>query len=642
LEKITVVYYQTEQMHKISVSLHLFPSLTRKNPMADIFTIQSVNGGLSRRIVDPELLRVCKEMEDHLSNRSAGILATDKFSYRVFPVMAQLDATTIIVAVTAGNATLFRALVLAKTVLAMPNRSEKQGQNSWTVPGMPGDVINEAFYTAIKAAVAEEFPAKPGVPQQIASLDATMLSANLNITDRGAMLQIADTAIKSGELALGNMIRQSEQAANASQAFTQYGLNIGMLPSGSTLYVEPRFTDDVCAAIDGTHARASWSLELYAKQPSVVGGQARQVKLATIAGYTDFKWDSSDGSIDPAKPGYSLDGKKLTNRFLADHVITFVDTGSMPSTETVLLAMALTPLIVSNRRWVTQFFTAHQNDPTLAKWRHLGGLGIEGLRDHNSGTFGPNIELSSNMALEASRLIDDLVGPQSVFSMAITRTGFDRVTYQGLNAALATGDNPKLQTSTWQILVNAANNLTLGQFGAKMGSHGLNNQINMAAQPGVNDYYVPVGTLSGPNGGYNTQDIDYLALANTAGEHHPDVLRQWTDTQNVGGYEWPASRRLATQLQIIQEVFGGNLRLSLVDVGRVVRLNANMMNCLSEAVRDALAAQGVRLEVPDDNRFSTISQGRANAGQAGYISGAVFAGVNNQPVGRAGPNNLGW
>lgn len=609
----------------------------------DIFSLNASGGSMLRHSVPPALKAVCAAMQEHLSDHRARGVDSASNTYMVFPISGNLDATTIIVAVTHSNVTLYRTLVLGSTVLGMPARTEKLGQASWSVPGMPGDVITDTFHRTVAEIVRAQMPAN----HRVVALGATMLDTRLDINDSMAMVKIADEAIKAAEVAIAEQsqrvaIEEAKTKGLVTPSFPPLGMRLSLLQEGDTLLIETRFNDDVCRGADGAVYRRSWSLALFAKRNGGGGvAGARQIPLAMISGYTDFQWDASNGIIDPTRPGYSTDGKKLTCRYLPNHIITCVDTGSMPSTEMALLALGAAPLIVGNRRWLSQFFNSHNGDQNLMQWRDLGGLGIEGLREPNSEIFGPKIELGSNMVNEAVRMVNDLVNDNSVFSIAISRTGFDQVTLQGLAAALSLNEKSDQQRTAWARLVTGANNLTGGKFGGLMSKNGLDMEHNWTVQDGVNDYYVPIGHLTAAGGGqYVTQDVDYLTLAAVAGEQFPDILRKWTDTQNVNEHDWPPTRRLAMMITIIQEALPG-MRLTVTDIGRHARLGSNFMNCLSEAIRDSISSNGIRLEFPDDVRFSVGGQGRANSGNAGYVNAGVFANSFNQPQ-RSSSGGLAW
>ncbi len=321
-------------------------------------------------------------------------------------------------------------------------------------------------------------------------------------------------------------------------------------------------------------------------------------ELSSVDGYIDLVY------APPQQQAFNQ--PPITQHYYPRFVITRADTEIDAVTmELQLLALSTTTLLSRNHAWAGVFRPRPVKGVDL---RDIGAIGYEVNFTGDQNAKPEYIDTKSNdFDLNALyQFVSMAINDGLIYSMDVEEVGELSWIHQ---AFLAEANNNR---DAHQMILDAANNLTMGHFG----------QIYQGGQICVDDNNrVHLGHYTDENGQRrDLRDIDYLALLNLAGKNDPNVVVEWGNTFDQT--DVPMEIRLEKRAKILKAMLGS----SLVIKGYARRITFNP--AFLEALNLACAKAGLSI------RPNNLIQEFSGVGARGNFTAANFA------LGGQGANTL--
>ncbi len=293
-----------------------------------------------------------------------------------------------------------------------------------------------------------------------------------------------------------------------------------------------------------------------------------------------------------------------TQKYVARVVITNILCNKSYSPASILLALYTAMSLSENNNWVQYFRPIHTQGIDL---KDIGALGIEANFEGNKNGFGSRIDTKAESfsLADLGTLVSSLIQPSLIYSIDIPESG-PQTWYESIFAAAA--DN--VQGAIDQ-LVSAANDLTNNHFGRFWTGKSI---INSTADSRIHlGYYV-----DRENKLRDIRDIDYIAVANYAGESNIRMIQTWSDTFNMANIREDV--RLFHRKRVIMSCTGE--RAEITGFARRVTFDANFLDALAKGIQACGMAVGINTPLSGD----LFNNERA---AASFMSSAMFATQNN-------------
>lgn len=252
----------------------------------------------------------------------------------------------------------------------------------------------------------------------------------------------------------------------------------------------------------------------------------KQAKFSEISSFVDTIWYpvAEQGGFANAFAPQQL---AMTQKYVARQVITSIENNFATTPAAVLLALSTSLAIREPKHWI-QAFRPLANTRSGVDIKDVGHLNIEGnipvpqgpgiLAPDPSG-FGLPIDTKADdfKAEQLGMYITALFQKDLIIALDVPEYG-PQMHYLGVFAAAA-----RNFPGAYQLIVNAANQLTNGSFGATFPRAA---QIFAAPPERVHaGYWTDVSGQA-----RDIRDFDHVAVANLVGKRHPQMLREWSDT----------------------------------------------------------------------------------------------------------------
>lgn len=410
-----------------------------------------------------------------------------------------------------------------------------------------GDVYDSNLYAIIEGLVSETYGSKN---LNIHEAGSMVLPGELEPEDFEAIRRVLFNATQACYTIMENNVGGSEEP-----------FNVGFVDQADQLKARLEYAPQDAINAVGLPVRSDLNITLQgaaAAQSNVYFEQVRE--LTSVDCFVDLVFTP------PNQPAYGQrpETQTYTPRVVMTRVDTEVDAITM---ELELLALSTSTLVSRNMVWAGVFRPRH--NVKGIDLRDIGAIGYD-VAMEKEGVFKKVDTKGQDFTPQhLYQMLGMYVHQRPAMSMDIEEVGELSWIHQ---AFIASANGNQLAT---QMILEAANNLTLGQFqniypGGPICQDD-NNRIHLG-------YYTDEsGKVR------DIRDFDYLAMLNLAGKEDPQVVIDWANTFDQT--DVPLEIRLERRWKILQGVVAGKLHLK--GYARRVTFNPAFLEALNQACHAA-------------------------------------------------------
>jgi hypothetical protein len=429
-------------------------------------------------------------------------------------------------------------LIIEPAVYELPPRQGMsfQGQPSFVIDRVPGEVIDSIYIETVMKTVREEYA---GNDYPLREAGFRVIWSDTELVDKKTVYAIAADAVQAASQAIAPYISpdSSELRFDAVDRDVRFSLDI---EAGHS----PHFS------IQGTPVRSDVRLRLTMAMPPMRGQQGpnreNKMEFGTVHGFFDI---------------IPLTDSKFLPRFVITELALAHAMPNSVSAQMLLLTMATT--LVENGRWMDTF---------LRSVNILSHRDLKHIHPHLSGAPEPE---------QAIRLMKERFAGGLVFSMDCPLASDSSWRYD-VWAAGAHSPSPAGVTAV-RTIVEAANILTAGRFDK--------NHEPSSSMLVTENNVILMGYYIGSDGGHHDlRDLDDLMVA-TLTERDPDMLDAWRDTHMR--VDLPLDLRIHKRRQITSAVLG---KVHYQDTATRVSFGGEFLSGLQESLRDV----GLAVSMPPE------------------------------------------
>ena len=498
-----------------------------QQPSKQAFSFRDLGGfsrsAMSRNPASEVLSKLNKalvELYDEVMDKS--------FEYQLIPVdmhnTTQLSVSVLILCV---RDKLFPAIGVAYHTLIIEGSIEQPVPKFVTINGNNVEIyktVGEADDMTMKS-VVRDIVTKSYSNMPLWECASCVIPRDFNIADAHALHRIASNAslAASSELQIRNSNFVDMNLSNAQQ--------------DSNLIVRTTFGNNETSNAVGQPVRSDINIDFTAAPTQNQNQQTveRIANIARVNGFMDMIWAPADVQQSNI---FNPQAQANFKRYAARFVITSLESERVLTMNSQLLALVPAFSLAEENKWINAFNRTNFSD--AIDIHDIGAIGIEVNFDNSPTKYGKRIDTSKNsfQPQHMHQLVGATFHDGMVLSMDISECGPD-TWFNGFLGAAAQGDMGALKA-----IISSANELTNGCFLRNFDT----------AQPilfdELNRIHLGHYTVNGVR--KDIREIDYLAVLNLAGEKHPELGQDWSDTFNKTQY--PLDLRLGARKKIISQL----------------------------------------------------------------------------------------
>ena len=373
------------------------------------------------------------------------------------------------------------------------------------------DSYDSELLTMIVEAVRKEFP---GI--NMFNTLATVVPRSFNIADKQTLHNLAaNTGVAlSTELELrGNF--QEFNLLNAA--------------GDSKLQVALSFSNHTRDNGIGQPVRSDVTVQFISQQTkwtpnTSVNSGDRAEPIASLSGFVDLVWFRSMAPANSYTPNqmsqYGSQGPVVTQQYFPRFVITGMDSDFAATPSFQLLQLVTSMAVGADNNWMQAFKPVQtQNKKKRNNMHDIGAIGIEVNADSVKGVVGSRFDTTGDnfRPEQLGQMLSAFITSGMALSLDVTECGPD--TWRtNLFSAAANG-----VVAANEAIIAAANQLTGGYFG-KVFQPGTPIFDDLGNRVHIGHYVDDEGNKR------DIRELDYLGVANRAGDTSPESIRDWSDT----------------------------------------------------------------------------------------------------------------
>jgi hypothetical protein len=475
------------------------------------------------------------------------------------------------------------------------------GGRNIEIETVAGDVFNDVLWSRIM----EHCIATYGVALTCLDAGQMVLPRELDSEDEERMRRVIFNATQACFTILETIVGGKELP------FTIALVNTGSENLVARLDYNPGNAES--ATGDPIRSDVRISLQGSISEAQAAGGFEQVRELCVVDGFVDLVY---------SPPGLPIPGQlPISQYYYPRFVITRADTEIDAITmELQLLALAQATLLNRNMAWAGVFRPLHHIKGMDTK--DIGAIGFEVNLTDNPQSKPDRIDTKAKNFGDAElyQLVTMCIHDKLLYSMDIEEVGELSWIHQ---AYIASADGNR---DAYQMVIDAANTLTLGHFGSIFqGGPICYNDFNRVHL----GYYIDEEKVR-----QDVRKIDYLAMLNIAGKTDPKLIMKWGET--FDNRDVPIEIRLEERANILKATLGNNLKIK--GYARRITFDPNFMIALNMACGNA------GLVVRPNNLIQEFTgqgvRGNLNAGLYGVssqqVSGLFNAATSPWGVARGG------
>lgn len=395
------------------------------------------------------------------------------------------------------------------------------------------DAYDDQLLKMIIVAVQKEFP---GIA--VFNTLATVVPRNFNMADK----QIVHNLAANTGVALSTEleVRGNFQEFNLLNAAGDSKLQVSLAFSNQTQdngIGQPVRSDVVVQLIS---QQTKWT-----PNASVNSGE-RAEPIAHLSGFIDLVWFRSmspTNAYAPSQmPQFGQNGSLPTQQYFPRFVITSMESDYAATPAFQLLQLVTAMAVGADSNWMQAFKpTPMAGKKKRTNMHDIGAIGIEVNADSVKGVVGQRFDTSSDnfRSDQLGQMLNAFITPGMAMSLDVSECGID-TWRSNLFSAAANGVPDAVEA-----ILRAADQLT-GRYFSKIYQPGdaifddLGNRIHMG-------HYIDDDGAK-----RDLRELDYLAVANMAGDASPESIRDWSDTFTQTSI--PLEVRLSARKKMIMNV----------------------------------------------------------------------------------------
>lgn len=499
------------------------------------------------------------------------------------------------------------ALILEGSTEPFASKYEVIGGDNVEIRRFAGDAYDDNMRRHIERAAADQWPGA-----NIINCDAVVIPRGLDIENEDICHKIAAGSL----FAIHTNLRSLSTSGK--------DLNLKNARNDSSLNVQLSFGNPNTANSVGMPVRSDVVISTVATRTGAqASGMAeRQNVVAKATGYLDVVWN-------PVAPQQTFFGQPqgpvATQKYMPHFIITSLDCPALTTLQAQLFALATTPVLAENHAWA-KGFDRKVGGQTIGGLdiSDIGALGIEANLENNQTGYGARVDLKADQYRGDNfyRFMALLFRQDLLISMDVEDIGPDTWTKLPFLSACHS-------QRAAQVLLQAADNLTGGEFGNIYRSMGGNGQP--VTETGD---MIHMGYVEDNNGRRDIREIDHIAVANILGDRDPGQIINWSNSffaKNIN-----VNKRISDRAKIIGFCEGGNV----VFTGKAHRITFDPVFLAALCTAISRAGTTLKQQVTDvgfgmtDRAIGLTGLGMNSASTGLYQQGSTF-------VGSAGFSNYG-
>lgn len=444
------------------------------------------------------------------------------------------------------------------------NRVINMGGRNVEIRTVPGDVFNDYLWNKIVDHVNTIY----GRRMEVMDAGAMVLPSEMDPEDDEHVRRVIYNATQACYTVMENNVGGNEEPfsvswvqGGAETLTSRLDYNPGNAESSSG---EP-IRSDVCISLQGSLSERMSE-----------GGFEEVRDLSRVDGYVDLVYSPPQQQamlqqqmMMAMRPGVMpgvVGNQYYYPRFIITRMDSEVDAITM---ELQLLSLATTTMLTRNMAWAGVFRPLRKKKG-IDK-RDIGAIGYEVNLTGDPSLKPEKVDTKSDAfgLPELYQLLTATIHNELVFSMDIEEVGELSWIHQAFIAA-ANGNK-----DAYQLILDAANNLTNGRFAA----------VFQGGPIAIDDNVrIPMGYYLDEEGQRrDIRDIDYVAMLNLAGKDDPNLVMKWDEVFN--NTQIPAEVRLEEQIKILEMMLGQSLHIK--GYARRITFDMNFIVALSTACANA-------------------------------------------------------
>lgn len=428
----------------------------------------------------------------------------------------------------------YHTLIVEASAPALMPRNEVIKNMNVEIMLVTSDSYDNDLLVMVVDAVRKEYPGL-----NIFNTLATVVPRSFNDTDK---ILVQKLAANTG-IALSTEL---ELRSNGPE------FNLVNAAGDSKLQVALSFSNQTTDNMVGQPVRSDVSVQFISQQtkwsPNVsVNSGERAEPISSLSGFIDLVWFRSMAPANNYVPQqqpmqYGMAGPVPTQQYFPRFVITSMESDFAATPSFQLLQLVTATAIGAEGNWMHSF----KQTPTAGKkrrsnWHDIGAIGIEVNADSVKGVVGQRFDTTGDnfRADQLKNMLSAFITEGMVLSLDVSECGPD--TWRtNLFSAAANGFPEAVDA-----IIGAANQLTGGYF-SKMFQPGtpifddLGNRIHTG-------YYIDDDGAK-----RDIRELDYLGVANKAGDTSPESIRDWSDTFTQ--IKIPLEVRLSARKKMIMNI----------------------------------------------------------------------------------------
>jgi len=534
---------------------------TANQPQDTKFSFRTMGRALQTQIARTPMSEVLSKLEakfaaiyePYTSHINIKLLALDVNS------VTEIAASLLVVAAQlkgGSDAVAYHTLILDGTGGDYPSRFESYNGTQFEIPRFTPDIWDSKLKNYVAGEVNRIF----GTPNLI-EMDATTIPRNFDIENDLLVRHNASNAL----------IACNTELERIGKVFSD--INLVDALGDSQLTTKILFNDQETYDILGKPLRADINIIMSASGTAQSQNPDRQTEVAKLSGFLDLIYS-------PATPpnangfsgfGFGQPASQTTQLYIAQFVITSMETLGLQTTAAQLLALVQALMLRTDQCWSAGFRPrAHQlGDIDI---HDIGALGYEAGPEFDETGHGKRFDTKSDRFRPEhfTALLQMWMQPGLSIAIDVVETG-PQAWYNGIFAAAGQGSIKANE----QIIV-AANKLTNNAFGPCYHALGGTGRVLES-----NNTRAHVGTYRAPGGSLRSlQDIGYVEIMNLVGEKDLGIVKEWSDSwlaTNIPQVVREATRKRILSKLLTDPVFEG---MAVRSVYEAAFLSALAESCL--------------------------------------------------------------
>ena len=502
-------------------------SLTRS-----FFGGRTVNSPIQRNLGSDDLIKLKKALDDIYKEQTEEI-----YEIKVIPLLSEefgLDYSYLLICVMDKTFSTkyisWYALLIEGTGNQTSNSYiENINRENIEIYVAPEDTMNTIFILRAREKLRKEYPNLDIHPKLEENekdnayfVEGLVIPSNFNIEDK---IKLHNLALNSGLACVSELDRRRQGFMDISLADMDRSSS-----SSKSLIVKLEFNDDNQTDYLGNPIRSDIAVKFGSvnqtrqKQNKFNDGD-RDTTLTTLLGYMDLFWSPVNNKTNIYAPfGVNQQINQNTQKFVAMYVITQINTLSVYTIGSILLAIETALVLNRDNSWYHTFRPTPEIKGII-DLKDIGALNIEGnlpgINDQNQpGIYGKPIETkgqNNQFTLnDLGSLLSALIRPEIVIAIDVPLAG-TQTWYTSMFLAAAKGD-----VYAKKCIYESAMRLTNNNFGKYFNPGDVFFEDAMKIHLGY--YTNKDGKIR------DIRDFDYLAIANLSGYNNASDIKLWSDT----------------------------------------------------------------------------------------------------------------